>query len=128
MAFLSIQSKKQQSVKPDFDPIPTVKPGEVAISETAAKRIAALLISEKPGSIFRVGLQGGGCSGLKPYFAFEKSVGENDRVFSQHGVDICVDSKSLSLIGGSWLDFDQGFKIRSSQLRKSCSCGESFTS
>lgn len=127
MAFLSIQSKKQQPVKPSLESMPAVALGELAVSEAAAKRIATLLTSEKPGSILRVGLQGGGCSGLKPYFAFEESAGENDQIFSQHGVDICVDPKSLSLIGGSWLDFDQGFKIRSSQLRKSCSCGESFT-
>lgn len=126
MAFLNIQSKKQQFIKPSLEVMPPVPMGEVAISEAAAKRIAALLIAEKPGSILRVGLQGGGCSGLKPYFAFEESVGENDQVFNQHGVAICVDPKSLSLIGGSWLDFDQGFKIRSSQLKKSCSCGESF--
>jgi iron-sulfur cluster assembly accessory protein len=127
MAFLNIQSKNQQKLKPSFEPMPAVNAGEVAISETAAKRIEALLASEKPGSLLRVGLQGGGCSGLKPYFAFEESAGENDQVFTAHGVSICVDPKSLSLIGGSWLDFDQGFKIKSSQLKKSCSCGESFS-
>ena len=106
--------------------MPEVAPGEVGISEAAAKHIAALLVAEQPGSLLRVGLQGGGCSGLKPYFAFEGSAAENDQVFSQHSVSICVDPKSLSLIGGSWLDFENGFKIRSSQLKKSCSCGESF--
>lgn len=126
MAFLNIQSKNQQKLQPSFEPMPAVNAGEVAISEVAAKRIEALLVAEKPGSLLRVGLQGGGCSGLKPYFAFEESAGENDQVFKAHGVSICVDPKSLSLIGGSWLDFDQGFKIKSSQLKKSCSCGESF--
>lgn len=125
---VSIQSKNKQKIKPDFELMPEVAPGQMGISEAAAKRIEVLLKAEKPGSLLRVGLQGGGCSGLKPYFAFEESPRENDQVFAQQGVSICVDPKSLSLIGGSWLDFDNGFKIKSSQLKKSCSCGESFSS
>ena len=127
MAFLNIQSKKQQNIQPSFESMPQVSLSEVAISSVAAEKIKVLLVAEKPGSLLRVGLQGGGCSGLKPYFAFEAAARENDQVFSQEGVSICVDPKSLALIGGSWLDFDQGFKIKSPQLKKSCSCGESFT-
>lgn len=122
MAFLNIQSKKQQKLQPNFEPMPDLEPENLGISEAAAKRIA-----EKPGLIFRVGLQGGGCSGLKPYFAFEESARETDKIFTQHGVSVCIDPKSLNLIGGSWLDFENGFKIKSTRLKKSCSCGESFS-
>lgn len=127
MAFLNIQSKKQQPVKPSFEAMPEVALESLGISEAAAKQLKALLVSEKPGSFLRVGLQGGGCSGLKPYFAFEELTRESDKVFTEHGVSICVDPRSLSLIGGSYLDFENGFKIKSSRLKKSCSCGESFS-
>lgn len=127
MAFLNIQSKTKQKLSPSLESVPEVAPGILGISPTAVKRIQALLETEPKDSVFRVGLQGGGCSGLKPYFAFETSARETDQVFTQEGVSICIDPKSLSLIGGSWLDFDTGFKIRSNNLKKSCSCGESFT-
>ena len=122
MAFLNILSKKHPTLRPSLEAMPEVAPDTVGISTAAAERIL------KEGLLLlRVGLQGGGCSGLKPYFAFEQSPRETDRIFTEHGVSVCVDPKSLSLIGGSWLDFENGFKIRSTRLKKSCSCGASFS-
>ena len=127
MAFIGIKSKTEQKIRPDLSPMPEFSQTEVAISPAAAARIQALLLSEKPGSLLRVGVQGGGCSGLKPYFAFEAALSENDQVFTSAGVSICVDPRSLAVIGGSQLDFDNGFKLKSQKLKKACSCGESFS-
>ncbi|MES2503582.1 MAG: iron-sulfur cluster assembly accessory protein [Myxococcota bacterium] len=126
MALLSIKSKKEQTIRPDTS-MGELAPDQIGISGEAAARLLMLLAGEKPGSLLRVGMQGGGCSGLKPFFAFEEEAGENDRVFSSMGVNVCVDPRSLAVIGGSWLDFDNGFKIKSQNLKKSCSCGESFS-
>ncbi len=127
MALIGIQSKSTPKLKPTFDDLAPLESGQVGISDRAASRLQALLAAEKPGSLLRVGLQGGGCSGLKPYFAFVSSANESDQVFTDKGVSICVDPRSMAAIGGSWLDFDGGFKIRSEKFQRSCSCGESFS-
>jgi iron-sulfur cluster assembly protein len=127
MALIGIQSKATPKLKPTFEDLGPLESGQIGISERAASRLLALLANEKPGSFMRVGLQGGGCSGLKPYFAFVESAPEHDQLFTDKGVSICVDPRSLSAIGGSWLDFDGGFKIRSERFQRSCSCGESFS-
>ena len=119
MAFLQIQ--KKNIVKPAAQAMPEVESGQIRLTLEAAKQIQSLQTA-----LFRVGLQGGGCSGLKPFFALENKAKDNDIVWSEQGVNLCIDPKSLSLLGGSWLDYDQGFKIHSTRLRKSCSCGESF--
>lgn len=127
MALIGIQSKATPKLKPTFEALGPLQPDQLGISERAAARLQMLLSAETPGSLLRVGLQGGGCSGLKPYFAFVPSANEHDNVFTNKGVSICVDPRSMAAIGGSWLDFDGGFKIRSERFHRACSCGESFS-
>ena len=127
MALVGILSKSTPKLKHTFHDLGTLLHGQVGISERAALRLQALLAAEKPGSLLRVGLQGGGCSGLKPYFAFVETANDSDQVFTDKSVSICVDPRSMAAIGGSWLDFDDGFKIRSEKFQRSCSCGESFS-
>ena len=130
MTLLNIQGKKIPEKELDLS---GVAKDEVALSESAAKRIAFLLEKAgNPNGYFRVGLKGGGCSGLTYNFGVEQAPKEQDKVFEMHHVKICVDPKSLGLMGGSTLDWyssfmQKGFRLLSPKKQKSCSCGESFS-
>jgi iron-sulfur cluster assembly accessory protein len=134
MSFIAIKSKKDKlkaeaPVAFNLD-IPAT---EIRISDEAAQRIRELRSKESENPAFlRVGIVGGGCAGLSYHYAFEKEVRPTDVVFQNGDVSICVDPKSLKLIGGSLLHWQDsmkrmGFQIINKQGRKGCSCGESFS-
>ena len=115
------------------DAPPAVPKNAVAITEAAAKKVLALAEREgKVGQILRVGIQGGGCSGLSYTFAFVETAEARDKVFEAFGAKVCVDPKSLLYLGGTVLDWTEslmksGFVLKNPQEVKSCSCGESFS-
>ena len=88
-----------------------------------------LLVAEKPlGTFFRISVKGGGCSGFKYDFSFEKNVDSNDLKFK----NIVVDKVSLEKLKGSEVDFSneligESFKISNPQTKSSCGCGISFS-
>lgn len=106
---------------------------QVALTERAAHKIGQLAEREgKHGQLLRVGIQGGGCSGLSYTFAFADHAEARDRVFDGYGQRIVVDAKSLLYVGGSVLDWQEslmksGFVLKNPHEVKSCSCGESFS-
>ncbi|MBI1945464.1 MAG: iron-sulfur cluster assembly accessory protein [Deltaproteobacteria bacterium] len=106
---------------------------QVGITERAAKKIAQLAEREgRQGQLLRVGIQGGGCSGLSYTFAFADKAEARDRIFDGYGQRIVVDAKSLLYLGGSVLDWTEslmksGFVLKNPHEVKSCSCGESFS-
>lgn len=124
-----IGGKKQPA---EAAPIVVAK-DQLAITERAARKIAQLAEREdKRGQLLRVGIQGGGCSGLSYTFAFADKPEARDRVFDGYGQRIVVDAKSLLYLGGSVLDWQEslmksGFVLRNPHEVKSCSCGESFS-
>jgi len=80
----------------------------------------------------RVGVRGGGCSGNSYFMEFCPEAESTDEVFDTHGVKLVVDTRSLSLLEGTEIDFvdglmGSGFKFNNPNVRHSCSCGESFT-
>lgn len=131
MSFVSIKSKKAPAViEPDLDL--EVPVGEIRISDEAAARIRELRASEGGAQFLRVGVKGGGCSGFSYLYTFEKEAKPQDLTFHNGDVAICIDPKSLKLLGGSWLHWQEsmkrmGFQIINKKGRKSCSCGESFS-
>jgi|GEM_PF-933142 len=133
MSFVSIKSKNAPKAEPEMDLDLNVPLEEIRISDEAAARIREL--REKEGAsaqILRVGIKGGGCSGFAYNYVFEKEAKPADIVFKNGDVSICIDPKSLKLIGGSWLHWQDsmsvmGFQIINKKGRKSCSCGESFS-
>jgi len=133
MSFVSIKSKKPASPQPTLELDLNVPQEELRISDEAAGRIRELKAKEGPdANILRVGIKGGGCSGFAYNYVFEKEAKATDLVFSNGDVSICIDPKSLKLIGGSWLHYQDslsrlGFQIINKKGRKSCSCGESFS-
>jgi iron-sulfur cluster assembly protein len=105
----------------------------IEISETAARKIKSLMAKQgiSEGGL-RVGIKGGGCSGLSYTFAWEKEPRFGDEVFEgRDGAKIFVDRKSLLFLKGTTLDYDtalltQGFVFNNPNAKQTCGCGSSF--
>jgi iron-sulfur cluster assembly protein len=80
----------------------------------------------------RLGVQGGGCSGLSYLFRLEKQQRATDNVYEFDGVRVFVDPKSLIYLKGMTLDYKEslihsGFVFENPNASKSCGCGTSFS-
>jgi len=80
----------------------------------------------------RLGVKGGGCSGVSYVIEFAEKARGRDHVFEYEGLNIIVDPKSLIYLRGSILDYEvklmqHGFKFRNPNEKAGCGCGESFT-
>ena len=107
----------------------------IEISETAAHKIRSLMAKQgiTDGGL-RVGVKGGGCSGLSYTFAWDEAARETDRVFGgAAGAKVFVDPRSLKLLDGTVLDFDEhnlmatSFTLKNPHAKSTCGCGESFS-
>jgi iron-sulfur cluster assembly protein len=105
----------------------------IQITETAAHTIRKLMAKQgiDEGGL-RVGVKGGGCSGLSYTFAWEKQPRLGDEVFEgPEGTRIFVDKKSLLYLNGTVLDYDtslmgKGFVFNNPNAKSACGCGSSF--
>lgn len=110
-------------------------PGGLAfsVSASAAARIAALLADEPEGTLFRVSVLGGGCSGFQ--YRFDLDAGgsaADDLVIRKDGATVAVDEVSLGLVNGAELDYAEqmagsAFEIKNPNARAGCGCGNSFS-
>lgn len=80
----------------------------------------------------RVGVEGGGCSGLTYQLKFDTELKENDKVFEDKGLKLIVDKKSFLYLVGTELDFSdglngKGFQFHNPNASRTCGCGESFS-
>jgi iron-sulfur cluster assembly protein len=113
-----------------------VKVGPVVhLTEKAAKKIIALLakdgVSPEVGGL-RVGVQGGGCSGLSYAMRLDTQARDRDKVFEEFGARLFVDPKSLLYLNGTTLEYEetlmrQGFVFQNPNAARNCGCGSSFT-
>lgn len=108
--------------------------GTVEVTQAAAKAILKYLSDNgaPAGAGLRIGVRGGGCSGLSYFLDVETVRKDNDHVIDSHGATVYVDPKSLLYLQGSVLDFvtglmESGFKFINPRAGKPCGCGESFT-
>ena len=106
----------------------------INITEEAAKEVERILEKEElPDTTFlRLGIKGGGCSGLSYTFAFAESSSLDDVVVEAHGVKLVVDKKSFEFMDGMELGFEKtvmrsGFTFNNPNAARSCGCGTSFS-
>jgi iron-sulfur cluster assembly protein len=103
----------------------------VSLTERAAGKVRELM-AESPGSEWlRLGIRGGGCSGMSYFMDLVPSPGESDRTWELSGIKVCIDRKSYLFLNGIELDYDadlvrSGFRWENPQARRTCSCGTSF--
>ena len=107
----------------------------IHMTERAAKKIVALLakegVSAETGGL-RVGVQGGGCSGLSYAMRLDTQARDRDKIFEEFGARIFVDPKSLLYLNGTTLEYEetlmrQGFVFQNPNAARNCGCGSSFT-
>jgi iron-sulfur cluster assembly protein len=107
----------------------------IHVTEKAAQKIQDLLrkegVPDASGGL-RVGVQGGGCSGLSYAMRLDTKARDRDKVFEENGVRVFVDPKSLLFLDNTTLDYEetlmrQGFVFQNPQATRSCGCGSSFT-
>ncbi len=104
----------------------------VSLSDRAAHRIAKILEKEPAGSMLRVGVNGGGCSGFQYDFQITTAQNADDLVLEKQGVRVLVDEVSLQYMTGSEIDYSEeligaAFKIKNPNATASCGCGTSFS-
>jgi iron-sulfur cluster assembly protein len=105
----------------------------IEISDGAAQKIRSLMAKQgiTDGGL-RVGVKGGGCSGLSYTFAWEREARTGDEVFEgPHGAKIFVDRKSLLFLKGTVLEYNtellgRGFVFNNPNAKQTCGCGSSF--
>ena len=107
----------------------------VQVTERALKRIRVAMakegISPSEGGL-RLGIQGGGCSGLSYNIRFDTQPRERDRIYQFEDMRVFVDPKSFIYLHGMILDYEetlmrQGFNFIKPNSTKSCGCGSSFS-
>jgi iron-sulfur cluster assembly accessory protein len=103
----------------------------VRLSESAARRIAAVLSKEPAGSMLRVAVNGGGCSGFQYAFDVVATKENDDLLVERDGAIVLIDPVSLDFLRGAEIDFvndliGQSFKINNPNATASCGCGTSF--
>ncbi|WP_298733518.1 iron-sulfur cluster assembly accessory protein [uncultured Chitinophaga sp.] len=105
----------------------------ITVSEKASTYIKDLMVKENhvPGTFVRVGVKGGGCSGLSYELVFEAEEKPGDQIFEDKGVKIAVQMKSLLYLYGTELDYSDGLNgkglfFNNPNATRTCSCGESF--
>ena len=104
----------------------------VTLTERAARRIGEILKREPSGSMLRVSVEGGGCSGFQYKFDFDQARAEDDLVLARDGAVVLIDAVSQQYMAGAQIDYvddliGASFKINNPVATASCGCGTSFS-
>jgi iron-sulfur cluster assembly accessory protein len=104
----------------------------VTMTERAARRIGEILKAEPAGSMLRVSVEGGGCSGFQYKFGFEQAKAADDLVLASSGATVLIDPMSVKYMAGAEIDYvddliGASFKINNPVAAASCGCGTSFS-
>ena len=105
----------------------------ITVSENAKEYILQMMKEENSpaNSFVRVGVKGGGCSGLQYEMKFDNVEKDGDQVFEDKGVKLVVEMKSLLYLYGTQLDYSGGLNgkglfFNNPNASRTCACGESF--
>ena len=106
----------------------------LALSEAAAKQVKELRAAQNLGDevFLRMGVKGGGCSGLSYMLEFDTELSPHDKQFEIDVIKLVCDAKSYLYLTGTTLDYVQqgltgGFTFVNPQAKSSCGCGSSFS-
>jgi iron-sulfur cluster assembly accessory protein len=107
----------------------------IEITESASRVITRQLQKQaKSGGGLRIAVKAGGCSGYSYTFAWDSAAKDSDLVFEgTNGAKVFIDPRSLKLLDGTVLDFDENnlmatsFTLKNPHAKSTCGCGESFT-
>ena len=104
---------------------------DVVLTDRAAKRVSRILSKEPEGTVLRISVAGGGCSGFQyEYNLVQEKPASDDIVLSKGDAVVLIDSMSLEFMGGAEIDFvddliGQSFQIKNPNAVASCGCGTS---
>mgnify|MGYP003544571406 CR=1 FL=1 len=110
-----------------------VASNDVVLTDRAARKIARILAKQGEGTVLRIVVAGGGCSGFQYEYKLVKEVPANDDlVLSKENATVLIDSLSLEFMGGAEIDYvddliGASFKINNPNAKSSCGCGTSFS-
>ncbi len=106
----------------------------ITVSEEAKNEVIRLKNDGQVGTnaFIRVGVKGGGCSGLTYNLEFDEKLSDEDKLFEDKGIKIVVDKKSFLYLAGTELQFTgglngKGFVFHNPNASRTCGCGESFS-
>ena len=108
-------------------------PLTISISQEAAEHVRSFAeVEGKPTTNVRVGVKGGGCSGLTYVLDIVDDPEEGDKVVEGHGMKLFVDRKSYVFLAGTILDYSgglngKGFVFNNPNAKTTCGCGTSFS-
>jgi len=104
----------------------------VVVTRSAATRVAEIMVNEPPGSMLRISVEGGGCSGFQYKYDLVQVREDDDLVLERAGATILIDQMSLQFLSGSEIDYvddliGAAFKINNPNATAGCGCGTSFS-
>ena len=104
----------------------------ITVTERAARKIGEILRREPPGTMLRVSVEGGCCSGFQYKFDIDHAQGADDVTIRRYGATVLIDQTSVGYLAGSEIDFvddliSASFRINNPQATASCGCGTSFS-
>lgn len=105
----------------------------INVTQPAVERVRVLLVERgTPEHGLRIGVRGGGCSGLSYFMDLIAGPEKTDKVLDFHGLPVFVDPKSFLFLDGIELDYNSGitnhgFQFRNPNAKSNCGCGQSFT-
>jgi iron-sulfur cluster assembly accessory protein len=105
---------------------------DVVLTDRAARRIGRILGKEAPGTVLRISVAGGGCSGFQyEYNLVRDAPANDDLVLIKEGATVLIDALSLEFMSGAEIDYaddliGQSFQIKNPNVVAACGCGTSF--
>jgi iron-sulfur cluster assembly accessory protein len=104
---------------------------DIALSPSAAQRVASIAAKQNRPAILRLSVDGGGCSGFQYKFGFADEPLSDDAIAETDGVRLVVDSVSLDLVRGCVVDYVESlggaaFRVENPNAASGCGCGTSF--
>lgn len=104
----------------------------IEVTSQAAGQISKILAGEAPGSLLRISVSGGGCSGFQYGFEIDSQTNETDLVIEKDGIKVAIDDVSVNYMEGSVIDYvtdliGSSFQVKNPLAQSECGCGTSFS-